>query len=114
MRQRQSSALQLDSGLIRPAISTIRRRKVAEHGQVAALSARRSIAIHEFPVPDVDDESILLGIGLAGVCGSDLLRFTDVGATLDLPLPVVVGHELTCRVLRLCRRASAVMSVDDR
>jgi L-iditol 2-dehydrogenase len=85
---------------------------VAEWGQVAALSARRSIAVHEFPVPDVDDESIVLGIGLTGVCGSDLHRFQDVGATLDLPLPVVMGHEITGRVLKLGRRANEVMKVD--
>jgi L-iditol 2-dehydrogenase len=85
---------------------------VAEVGVVAALSARRSIAIHEFPVPEIDDESILLGIGLTGVCGSDLHRFQDVGATLDLPLPVVMGHEITGRVVKLGRRANDVMNVE--
>lgn len=81
-------------------------------GQVAALAARRSISVHEFLVPEIDDESILLGIGLTGVCGSDLHRFQDVGATLDLPLPVVMGHEITGRVLRLGRRANEVMKAD--
>jgi L-iditol 2-dehydrogenase len=85
---------------------------VAERGQVAALSARRTIAIQDFPVPDVDDESILLGIGLTGVCGSDLHRYQDVGAALDLPLPVVMGHEITGRVLKLGRRANELMKVD--
>src|SRR5207245_1553707 len=59
---------------------------MASQGQVAALAARRTITVHEFPVPDIDDESILLGIGLSGVCGSDLHRFQDVGETIDLPL----------------------------
>ena len=85
---------------------------MAERGQVAALVARRSIVIHEFPVPEIDDESILLGIGLTGVCGSDLHRFQDIGDTLDLPVPVVMGHEITGRVLRLGKRANEVMKVD--
>lgn len=85
---------------------------MAQHGQVAALAARRSISIHEFPVPDVDDESILIGIGLTGVCGSDLHRFQDVGATLDLALPVVMGHEITGRIVKLGRRANDVMKTD--
>ena len=85
---------------------------MAEIGQVAALVGQRSIAIHDFPVPEVDDESILLGIGLTGVCGSDLHRYQDVGETLDLPLPVVMGHEISGRILKLGRRANEVMKAD--
>lgn len=81
-------------------------------GQVAALTGQRAVAIQEFPVPEIDDESILLGIGLTGVCGSDLHRYQDVGETLDLPMPVVMGHEISGRVLQLGRRANEVMKVD--
>jgi L-iditol 2-dehydrogenase len=85
---------------------------MAQYGAVAALVAQRSIAVHEFPVPDVDDESILLGIGLTGVCGSDLHRYEDVGEKLPLALPVVMGHEISGRVLKLGRRANEVMNAD--
>ncbi|MCC6627591.1 MAG: alcohol dehydrogenase catalytic domain-containing protein [Chloroflexi bacterium] len=84
------------------------------HGSVAALVGQRSIEVHEFPVPDVDDESILLGIGLTGVCGSDLHRYQDVGTKLQLPLPVVMGHEISGRILKLGRRANDVMNADGR
>ena len=85
---------------------------MAEHGTVAALAAQRTITIHDYPTPDLDDESILLGIGLTGVCGSDLHRFQDVGERLPLDLPVVMGHEITGRVLKLGRRANEVMHAD--
>jgi L-iditol 2-dehydrogenase len=60
----------------------------------------------------VDEESILLGIGLTGVCGSDLHRYQDIGTTLDLPVPVVMGHEISGRILKLGRRANEVMHAD--
>ncbi|MBI2939236.1 MAG: alcohol dehydrogenase catalytic domain-containing protein [Chloroflexi bacterium] len=85
---------------------------MAQVGKVAALVGQRSIAVYEFPVPDVDDESILLGVGLTGVCGSDLHRYQDVGEKLDLALPVVMGHEITGRALKMGRRANEVMKAD--
>jgi threonine dehydrogenase-like Zn-dependent dehydrogenase len=81
-------------------------------GLVATLDGQRQIGIQEFPVPEIDDEGILLGIGLAGVCGSDLHRFQDVGEKLPLALPVVMGHEISGRVLKLGRRANDVMNAD--
>jgi threonine dehydrogenase-like Zn-dependent dehydrogenase len=85
---------------------------MAEHGRVAALTAQREIAVYDFPVPEIDDESILLGIGLTGVCGSDLHRYQDVGEKIDLALPVVMGHEISGRILKLGRRANVVMNAD--
>lgn len=83
-----------------------------EMGRVAALAGQRTITIHEFSVPPIDDESILLGIGLTGVCGSDLHRYQDIGVSLDLPVPVVMGHEISGRILKLGRRANEMMHSD--
>ena len=82
-------------------------------GAVAALTARRTVETFEFPVPDIDDESILLGIGLTGVCGSDLHRYQDITDTLDLAVPVVMGHEITGRILKIGARANAAMNADE-
>jgi threonine dehydrogenase-like Zn-dependent dehydrogenase len=82
------------------------------NGTVAALVANRRVEPRDFPVPEIADDEILLGIGLTGVCGSDLHRFQDVGTSLDLALPVVMGHEVSGRVLRLGRRANDVMRAD--
>jgi threonine dehydrogenase-like Zn-dependent dehydrogenase len=81
-------------------------------GQIAALVGNRRIEPRAHRVPDVGDDEILLGIGLTGVCGSDLHRFQDIGVTLDLAVPVVMGHEITGRVLALGRRANDVMKSD--
>lgn len=85
---------------------------MAKSGKVAALVAQRTIEIREFPVPDIGEDSILLGIGLAGICGSDLHRYQKVGEKLDLALPVVMGHENTGRVLKIGRRAADLMKTD--
>ena len=81
-------------------------------GTVAALTGNRRVEPREFPVPEVGEDEILLGIGLTGVCGSDLHRFQDIQKTLDLDVPVVMGHEISGRVLRLGRRANEVMRAD--
>ena len=83
-----------------------------DYGHVAALTGQRSIAVHQFPVPEIEDDGILLGIGLSGVCGSDLHRYQEIGVGLDLPVPVVMGHEISGRILKLGRRANEVMNAD--
>jgi threonine dehydrogenase-like Zn-dependent dehydrogenase len=81
-------------------------------GRIAALTGRRRIEIREFAVPEIDDDSILLGVGLTGVCGSDLHRFQDVGRGLNLALPVVMGHEVSGRILKMGKRANEAMRAD--
>src|SRR4051794_3629156 len=86
--------------------------RVMARGAVAALVGNRRVEPREFPVPPIGEDEILLGIGLTGVCGSDLHRFQDVQKTLDLDVPVVMGHEITGRVLALGSRANAAMKAD--
>jgi threonine dehydrogenase-like Zn-dependent dehydrogenase len=70
-------------------------------GRVAALVGRRRVEMRMFPLPPVPKDGILLAIGLTGVCGSDLHRFQDVEDTMDLALPVVMGHEISGRVVAI-------------
>src|SRR5262249_16946306 len=102
------------TGFLRATMAEVAARgiEMAETGKVAALVGQREIGIREFAVPEIADESTLPGIGLTGVCGSDLHRFQDVGEKLDLALPVVMGHEISGRVVKLGRRANEVMNAD--
>jgi len=76
-------------------------------GTVAALVGNRRVEPRELPVPELADDEILLGIGLTGVCGSDLHRFQDIQKTLDLDVPVVMGHEISGRVLPIAETQAA-------
>jgi threonine dehydrogenase-like Zn-dependent dehydrogenase len=81
---------------------------VRGQGQAAVLYGRRDVRVMTYPVNEPPDDGVLLGVALAGICGSDLHRFQEVGAGLGLDLPVVMGHETVARVLRLGRDAVPV------
>ena len=54
------------------------------------------------------DDGALLRIGLGGVCGTDVKYFHG---RIDMPYPVILGHEIFGRVERLGRAAAAIHGV---
>lgn len=63
--------------------------------RAAVLEAPGRIRIREFPVPDVGPEDALLAIELSGVCGTDHHVYVN---KIDVPMPLVLGHEIVGRV----------------
>ncbi len=61
------------------------------------LTARRSLELREFPVPDVSGGGALLDVEMTSVCGSDIALYTGKSRHMD-SLPLVLGHEVVGRV----------------
>ena len=75
-----------------------------ETGRVACLvEIHKPFELREYPVPDPEPGAILLKVARANVCGSDLhLWRGDIDmAAYGMPLPTVLGHEVTGWVARL-------------
>jgi threonine dehydrogenase-like Zn-dependent dehydrogenase len=49
------------------------------------------MSLAEVPTPRPDANEVLLRVGLAGICGSDIARFT--GRAASIPPPILLGHE---------------------
>ena len=58
--------------------------------KAAVLEDIRKYAVHNYPKPEVDDNSILIKIDICGVCGTDIHMYEG---HMKLPFPVIVGHE---------------------
>lgn len=56
------------------------------------LTAPSRIEIREFPIPEIKDDEILLGIEGCGICGTDVHEYKRDPFKL---IPVVLGHEGT-------------------
>jgi len=53
------------------------------NGQVAVCSARNTpLKIHEYPLPEVEPEDMLIKIRRANICGSDLHMWRGRGPRL--------------------------------
>ena len=76
--------------------------------RAATLVGPERLEIREYPVPEVADDGALLRIGLGGVCGTDVKYFRG---RIDMPYPVILGHEIFGRVERLGRAAAAIHGV---
>ena len=66
--------------------------------KAATLLGPERLEIREYPVPEVADDGALLRIGVGGVCGTDVKYFKG---RIDMPYPVILGHEIFGRVERL-------------
>ena len=74
----------------------------------ATLLGPERLEIREYPVPEVADDGELLRVGLGGVCGTDVKYFHG---RIDMPYPVILGHEIFGRVERLGRAAARIHGV---
>jgi len=64
----------------------------------------RPFEIRELPLPEVEPDAVLIRVGVANICGSDL-HFWRGDAPLRLPADGwIYGHEMTGRVARLGSR----------
>lgn len=62
---------------------------MAEQVLAAVRTGPRTTEMREFPLPDVDDDSALLKVEVAGICGTDVKMY----AKPPFADPVIMGHE---------------------
>jgi alcohol dehydrogenase len=78
---------------------------MAATSRAATLLAPDKIEIREYPIPEISPDGGLVAVERAGVCGSDVKYFHG---KIKLPLPVILGHEILGRVLKLGRAAGSI------
>ena len=72
--------------------------------RAAVLEETGRIEIREFEIPQLGRDDTLLRIELAGVCGSDYKYFSG---SIDVPLPIILGHEILGRIASIGEEAAA-------
>ena len=65
--------------------------------------------VAEVPEPTIGPGRLLLSVGAAGICGTDLHIWNwDAWARKTIPVPMVVGHEFAGEVIEVGREVSGV------
>ena len=76
----------------------------------ATLLGPGQLEIREYPIPDVAPDGALLAVGLGGVCGTDVKYYHG---KIDMPYPVILGHEIFGRIERLGSQAGDIHGVEE-
>lgn len=76
---------------------------MAGKSRAATLVQPDKIEIREYPIPEIPPDGGLVAVELAGVCGSDVKYYHG---KIELPLPIILGHEILGRVVKLGREAA--------
>ena len=84
--------------------------------KVAMLTDKKKIEVKEFPIPDLEEDDILVKVEGCGVCGTDVHEWK--GDPFGL-IPVVLGHEGTGEILAMgknvtCDTAGNPLKVGDK
>ncbi len=83
---------------------------MAETSRAATLLAPNKLEIREYPIPDIPDDGGLLKVEMGGVCGSDVKYYHG---RINLPLPIILGHEILGRVAKLGSKAEKIHGVKE-
>lgn len=78
---------------------------MAEKCRGATLLGPDKIEIREYPLPEIPPDGGLVAVERGGVCGTDVKYFHG---KLKLPYPVILGHEILGRVVKLGRDAASI------
>lgn len=77
---------------------------MAQKCRAATLVAPDKIEIRDYPIPEIPPDGGLVAVEVGGVCGTDVKYYHG---KLELPLPIILGHEILGRVVKLGREAAA-------
>lgn len=78
---------------------------MAQTCRAVTLVAPNKIEIREYPIPEIPSDGGLVAVEMAGVCGSDVKYYHG---KISLPLPIILGHEILGRVVKLGRAAASI------
>ena len=70
-----------------------------------------SAELRELPVPDIDEDDLLISVRAVGVCGSDLHQYTGTHSW-PVNYPVVLGHEFSGVVAKIGHRVKGFKEGD--
>ncbi len=70
-----------------------------------------SVELRELPVPDIDEEDVLLKVHAVAICGSDLHQYRGK-QSWKVNYPVVLGHEFAGSIARLGSRVNGFKEGD--
>ena len=84
-------------------------------GKSTRLLSKNKIEIFEETVPDVREDGMLIEIGLAGICGTDIHIIENADRKpMEDWLPLTLGHEVTGRVAKMGKNANDFMMCDEK
>jgi len=86
---------------------------MSEKGKLVRLVGKNQIQVFEEEVPEVKEDGILIEIGLAGICGTDIHIMENADREeFRGELPMTPGHEVTGRIVKMGRKANEAMLCD--
>jgi len=84
-----------------------------EKGKLVQIIGKNQIEVFEQKLPEVKDDGIIMEVGLAGICGTDLHIIENADRKeFKSELPITLGHEVAGRIVKMGRKANEVMLCD--
>ncbi len=71
---------------------------IPETAKIAVLTGEKEIQIRELPVPDINDDEVLVKVEGCGICGTDVHEYKGDPFRY---IPIQLGHEGTGRIVKI-------------
>jgi len=73
--------------------------------KATVLEDVRKLSVHDYPLPSVKSSELLIRMELCGVCGTDIHIYEG---RMNVPFPIILGHEFVGRIEAIGERAKAL------
>lgn len=77
--------------------------------KAAVLHAKDDLRFEEFPMPEIEENEVLVKVRATGICGSDIPRVLGNGAHY---YPIVLGHEFSGEVVEVGAKVTSIKPGD--
>jgi len=87
---------------------------MTKKGKLTKLVGKNKIEVFDQDLPEVKGDGMLIEIGLAGICGTDIHIIENAdGPDFKNGLPFTLGHEVTGRICKMGSKANESMFCDE-
>ena len=72
--------------------------------QALRLYGPKDIRLEEVPIPEINDEEILLKPDAAAICGTDVRMWQNGQNGVDADHPLILGHEFAGTIVKVGKK----------
>ena len=74
--------------------------------KAAFLYGKNDLRVVECPVPEINDDEVLVKVGAAAICGTDVRMLRNGVAGVDEEHPLIIGHEFAGTIDKVGKNVS--------
>ena len=75
--------------------------------KAAVMYGKENMRVQEYPMPEINDNEVLVRIKSAAICGTDVRMYKNGVKNVDEDHPLIIGHEMAGVIEKVGKRKNS-------